>query len=353
MAQKRAVLWTIVLVASIGAVGYRFSVFREPPPPPPAKIVFVTGGSGWYWQDTIAGAKTAAKDFNAELSIESPAEQENAAQQTAILEAIDAQAIDGVAVSPLDAAQQTELINHLVRDTLVVTFDSDAPESDRQSHVGTTNFSAGRACARVVGEALPEGGKIAVLVANLTKENMIDRKGAFQERIAQLADDVDDPATAPKLTVVGYLEDEGNDAKCAANIRDALAKDPDVACFVGMNARHGPILVKVLEELGKLGQIKLVTFDTAPETLDAIAAGHIYATLAQDSYGIGYESVRILCTLAHREAVEVPIVGKGSVYSGVDVVRQGDLDEFRQRMRRRARGGERPGAARAATAAAG
>ena len=98
------------------------------------------------------------------------------------------------------------------------------------------------------------GGKIAVLVANSTKENIIDRKGAFQERIGQFADDDIKEGDPLKYTIVGFYEDGGSDEKCAANIREALKQHPDLACIVGMNAQHGPTLLKVLKEDGQLGQ---------------------------------------------------------------------------------------------------
>jgi ABC-type sugar transport system substrate-binding protein len=44
-----------------------------------------------------------------------------------------------------------------------VTFDSDAPLSDRQSYIGTSNIAAGAL-------SLLEGGKIVVSLSNLTKE---------------------------------------------------------------------------------------------------------------------------------------------------------------------------------------
>ena len=335
MSTQRILLWSILLVAVVTAVGYRASVYREPSPPNTCKIVFVTGGSGPYWQATIDGATAAARNLDVELQIEAPADDENLEQQNAILIRLDGASLDGIAFSPLDAPAQTHLINQLVRQTHVVTFDSDAPLSDRHSHVGTSNFAAGRMCARIVGEALPEGGKIAVLVTNLTKENLIDRKGAFEERIGQMADDVAEAGDAPRFTVVGYFEDGGSDEKCAQNIRDSFSQHPDLACFVGLNARHGPILLKVLKDMEKLDQVKLVTFDATAETLEGIEAGHIYATIAQDPYNFGYEAVRILHTLSRGHGDELPIVGKGSVYLGTEAIRDENLEQFRKLLSRR------------------
>jgi ribose transport system substrate-binding protein len=335
MSKRRLAAWTIALVAVVAAVGYRASVFRGPATPPTPRIVLVTGGSGPYWQITVIGAKAAAREHDVDLQIEMPADDESLDEQLMILTHLDLVGLDGVAVSPLDAEGQTHLINRLVRKVRVVTFDSDAPLSDRQSHVGTSNFSAGRACARMVSEAIPDGGKIAVLLANLTKENMIDRKGGFQERISQLASDGEDAAEKPRFSVVGYFEDNGNSDKCAENIRAILAEHPDVACIVGMNARHGPILLRVLKDEDKLGQVKLVTFDEAAETLDGIETGHIYATIAQDPYKYGYEAVRQLASLCRGHGIELPIVGRGSVYVGAEAIRQDNVGDFRNRLRGR------------------
>jgi ribose transport system substrate-binding protein len=332
MRGQRIALWTIAAIALVAAVGYNLTVFREPPPPPAVSIVFITGGSGPYWQRTVNGAKTAADEFDANLRVEIPSVDEGVSEQTELLESLREQPVDGVAVSPLDADGQTPLINKLSKQTFLVTFDADASDSQRQSHVGTTNYAAGRACARLVRDAIPQGGKIAVLVANSTKENIIDRKGAFQERIGQFADDDVKPGDPLKYTIVGFYEDGGSAEKCAANIREAIKQHPDLACLVGMNAQHGPTLMRVLKEDGQLGKLKVVAFDDAPATLQGVEDGHIYATLAQDSFGFGYEAVKILCNLKRGDAVAVPMGGRGAVYFGVEVVNQKNVDNFRQRM---------------------
>ena len=270
MSGQRIALWTVAVVALLAAIGYNVAVFREPPTPT-VNIVFITGGSGPYWQRTVNGAKSAADDFDATLSVETPSVAEGVEEQTKLLQDLNAKPVDGIAVSPLDAEGQTPLINQLSKKTFLVTFDSDASDSLRQSHVGTTNYAAGRACARLVRDAIPNGGKIAVLVANSTKENIIDRKGAFKERIAQFADDDVKPGDPLKYTIVGFYEDGGSAEKCAANIREAFKQHPDLACIVGMNAQHGPTILKVLKEDGQLDKVKVVTFDDAPETLQGVA----------------------------------------------------------------------------------
>jgi ribose transport system substrate-binding protein len=158
---------------------------------------------------------------------------------------------------------------------------------------------------------------------------MIDRKGGFQERIAQMSAAKEEGKSAPQYAVVGYYEDLGNPAVCEENIKQILSENPDLACFVGMNAQHGPILLRVLKDSNKLGQIKLITFDTESETLDGIEQGHIYATLAQDPFTCGFRAVRLLNVLVGGDPFEVPIVGTGANSTGFDVVDKENLATFR------------------------
>lgn len=337
MSRERKILWVVLLVAFGLVLWYRVRVFSVPPQAPTPRLVLVTGGSGPYWQLTIDGAKAAAKKLKAKLQVETPAKSENLEEQLDVLKKLQLPQIDGVAVSPVDAEGETEEINSLCEQLKVVTFDSDAPDSKRHSHVGTSNFSAGRACARLVGEAIPEGGQIGVFLANTTKENLIDRKGGFAERIARMADDVEEGAEAPKYVIVGYFEDGGSDQKCIDNLHQLLEETPDVKCLVALNARQGPILLKELDKLGKLDQIKMVTFDANKDTLDGIEAGHIYATIAQDPYKFGYEAVSMLVKICQGEDIDLPIVGRSTIYVGFEAIRKENLDEFRKRLQTRQR----------------
>jgi ribose transport system substrate-binding protein len=337
MSNNRLRLWlgVIALVALAGAFAYRSSVLREPPVPPNPRIVFVTGGTGPFWQLAIDGAKAAAKDYNTKLQVESPEGDENLDGQIVILTHLDLGQLDGVALSPLDAEGQTHLINRLAHEKKVVTFDSDAPLSDRQSYIGTSNLAAGVLCGKLVREALPKGGGIVVLLSNLTKENMKDRQNGFQENLGPNLVAAGSDRPSPNYEVFDYLIDNGDDEKCAGNIRDALKKHPDLSCIVGMNAHHGPVLLSVLKDAGKLGKIKLVTFDDDEATLHGIEEGYVFATVAQDPYKYGYEAVNTLASLCRGGGNSLPVVGSGSVYIGADAIRSDNLKEYESRVKKR------------------
>jgi ribose transport system substrate-binding protein len=336
MSGPRKALWGILLVALVGAIVYAASVYRKPPVHQP-KIVFIAGGTSAYWDTVISGAEAAARDFNVDMRVETTA-SENLAEQMAILGKLDLDTVDGIALSPLDETRATEAINRLVQQQKkVVAYDSDAPHSARHIYVGTNNYGAGQTVAELVKEAIPEGGKVAVLLANFTKVNMLDRKDGFEVGLAKPAAEPEEgeEGQGAKFEVVGYYADEGSDEKCAQIIRDTLKEHPDLACFVGMAAQHGPALLNVLREEDKLGQIKLVTFDVEEETLKGIEDGHIYATLAQDPFKYAYDSIAILDSLCRGDPTIVPIVGRGSLSVIAEPIKIDNLSVFRARFKER------------------
>lgn len=335
MSGRRGIFWLAAVAAVAAAVWYRAQVLAPPPVVEKPVVALLVSGSTPYWKLTTSGAKAAAARYNVDLRIEQPEGAESLEQQTQALLALDLDHVNGVAFSPVDPEGVTRLINTLAQQTLVVTLDADAPLSMRQCHIGTSNVAAGRLCARLVEEAVPDGGKVAVLLANLTKSTNIDRKTAFEKSLGR---DEDAPLAAEepsKYTLLEPLVDDGDDEKCRQLIKDCLAANPDVACFVALNARQGPLLLEVLKEQDLLGKIKLVTFDEADETLKGIEDGHIFATIAQNPYMYGFETIRRLASLCRGEKDEVPIAGGGTIHVTAEAIRRENLDDFRKRLRER------------------
>lgn len=333
MSRRQNALVGLLILIAVAVLWYRSRVPVDHPLPIQPTIVVVTGGSSPYWQSIGKGAQAAAKDFDAKVDVRMPKQDEDVEAQSKLLLALKQEQVDALALSPLDAEEQTRLINQLANAMLVVTIDSDAPLSNRLSYVGASNIAAGQQCASLVKEAIPDGGKLAVLLANLTKSNTLERKQGFEESLLTADPAASPPSSgaAPKYEVVEYLVDEGDTARCEKQLRDLLAAHGDLACIVGMNAYHGPLLVKILKDTGRLEDVKLVTFDTVDETLAGIEAGDIYATVAQDPYEYGYESIRLLtsyCRRRDRQMLPPPGV-KSTMTISTNPVRQDNVATLR------------------------
>lgn len=332
MSQQRFALVVLALLALVAAAWYRSQVFTEAPARTVSQLVLVNGGSGPYWQLLASGAEAACKDLGVKIQIKTPEKDEDVASQVALLLEMNPASVNGVAVSPLDAEKETRMINRLAEKTFVVTVDSDAPLSNRLSYVGASNLDAGRKCAQMVKEALPQGGKLAVLLANLTKDNVLERKRGLEETLA-LPQNGNEAAT---YEIVATLIDEGDLERCENQIKQLLTDHADLVGIVGLNAYHGPVLMKALKDNEQLKAVKLVTFDNEQETLAGIEAGNIFATIAQDPYQYGYEAMRVLVSYNTRDNSQLPLTG---AYSTVTIstqpVRTENLADFRKSLEKR------------------
>ena len=89
----------------------------------------------------------------------------------------------GVAVTPLDPANQTALLNQLAAALPLICHDSDAPESDRRFYLGTNNYEAGRLLGKLIKERMPEGGSIMVFVGQIDVMNASERRRGMLDEL--------------------------------------------------------------------------------------------------------------------------------------------------------------------------
>ena len=325
MRSKRALVWSALAAGAAFVLWFRAAALVEETSSPlePTRAILVTGGPGEFWQLAVKGAE-ASHEFGVDLQVQILEQDEGVREQTQTLIALLDKPFDGCAISPLAMESQTLLINQLADKMDVVTFDSDAPMSHRRYYIGTSNYLAGKICYELVTEALPDGGKVLVLLANLDKNNMIHRKEGYEEC------DV-----AESWKTVGYLSDHGDQQQVRKNVQETLEKHPDLACVVGMNGYHGPLLRKLMADLGRLREVKLVVFDAAAETLAGVEAGEIYATVVQDPWTYGFEAIRMLAALRNGKSAQLPIVGRGEINIRCEPLRQADVADFRKRLQQR------------------
>ena len=145
------------------------------------RVAFVTNNASDFWKIARAGIRKAEREFDVICEFHIPPDG-TAADQQRIVEALMAKGISGMAISPNDPVNQTELLNRAAQRMTVICHDSDAPGSDRICYVGTNNVQAGRVAAGLIKEVLPEGGDMMVFVGRLDAQNAKERrKGIIDE----------------------------------------------------------------------------------------------------------------------------------------------------------------------------
>ena len=280
---------------------------------PGIRVAYVTNGIDPFWTIAEAGANAGAEEFGVEVEVLMP--PKGLVDQKRMVETLLSNGIDGIAISPIDAANQVQMINDAARVTNVITQDSDAPDSDRLCFIGMDNYKAGREAGKLVKEALPDGGEVMIFVGRLEQLNAQQRRqGVIDElmdRPLQSLDSmiIDTPGAEIKgdrFTILGTRTDNFDYAKAKSNAEDTIAAYAGLDAMVGLFAYNIPNCLAAVKEAGKLGQIRLISFDEQDGTLQGIIDGHVHGTVSQQPYMYGFDSVRVLAALARGDESVLP-----------------------------------------------
>ncbi|MEM9345148.1 MAG: substrate-binding domain-containing protein [Planctomycetota bacterium] len=136
-------------------------------------IHFVANLPDPFWKLANRGCDLAEEKFNAEVSFHEPERSSVALQKQYVEDKMSE--IDGLAISVVNPAAQSELINDWAKQFAVIAVDSDAPESDRLFYLGTSNVAAGRQAGELIAKNVPEGGEVIIFVGPLTQANARER----------------------------------------------------------------------------------------------------------------------------------------------------------------------------------
>jgi len=297
------------------------------------KVAYVTNGVASFWVIAESGVKQGGEDFDAETQVLMPAE--GISDQKRMIEDLITKGIDGIAVSPIDPVNQTELLNQASKYTKLITHDSDAPDSNRLCYIGMDNYLAGRMCGELVKEAMPNGGKLAIFIGRLEQDNAKRRRQGVIDAILGRSEDpsrFDLPDAEIKegnWHIVGTYTDQFDRAQGKSNAEDALSRHPDLGGMVGLFAYNPPLILEALKQADKLGDVQVIGFDEADETLQGIIDGNVHGTVVQNPYEYGRQSVRVLAGLVRGESLtDLGIPESGFLNIEADQIRSENVETF-------------------------
>jgi ribose transport system substrate-binding protein len=243
-------------------------------------LAFVANNAATFWTICRSGCEAAAKELgNVDVDFRIPSDGQAATQQQ-MFDDLVTKGVDGIAVSPIDPKNQIDFLNKIAGQTLLICCDSDAADSKRVCYIGTDNFAAGQQAGKLIKEALPNGGKIMVFVGYADAQNAKDRFGGIKKELE-----------GSNIEVIDLRTDDTDIVRAQKNAEDTLVKYPDVACLVGLYNYNGPAILNAVRSAGVAGKVKIVCFDENAETLDGVASGDIYATVVQQPFKFGKQSI--------------------------------------------------------------
>ncbi|CAA7600798.1 Periplasmic binding protein domain [Acididesulfobacillus acetoxydans] len=288
-------------------------------------VTFLSGIE--YWKGVYAGMQAAAKNLNVK-TVYTGGPQYDINQEVTTLQQVIAKKPAGILVTAINAKALTPAINQAVEAGIpVISFDSDAPDSERYAYLGTSNYEAGQVAAKFLGKQLNGNGQVAI-VSTPGELNLDQRTQGFKDEMAQ---------AYPNVKIVAVENGNSDQIKTAQVTSTLLQTYPQLAGVFATEADEGTGVATAVKEAKKSDSIKIVSFDTNKATLEQIQQGLVTATIAQGTWNMGYWGLMDAFTIHHdllhpvanwQEAKVDPV--PPSVDTGVTVITKDNVGAYLQ-----------------------
>ncbi|HEX6926681.1 MAG TPA: substrate-binding domain-containing protein [Longimicrobiaceae bacterium] len=238
-------------------------------------------------------ARTGAEEAAADLSqargvpIEvvwlTPPQEDGQVQAQRITQAVN-EGADAILISASDPGKVTTAIRDAVnRGVLVMTFDSDVPDSGRFAYYGVDDIETGRRVMQELAAQMgSEGGEIGILAGNQNAPNLQMRVRGVRE----------EAANHPSIRIAGVFNHIETPQDAAAEVIRVMNAYPTISGWAMIGG--WPLFTTALLDELDPERVKIVAVDGLPAELPYVDRGLAPVLLAQPVYQWGYVGVETI-----------------------------------------------------------
>jgi ribose transport system substrate-binding protein len=239
------------------------------------------------------GAEAAAKELSQKHGIPieivwlTPPAEDGQVQAQRIAQAVN-EGASAVLISCSDAGKVNGAINDAVgRGVPVMTFDSDAPQSNRFAFYGVDDIKTGEAVMRELAPLMNGKGKVAILAGNQNAPNLRNRVAGVKQEAAKY----------PGISIVDTFYHIETPQDAAAEVIRVQNAYPEVSGWAMIGG--WPLFTQTLLSDLDPKKVKIVSVDALPAELAYVEKGLAPVLLAQPTYMWGYVSVQKIVEKVH------------------------------------------------------
>jgi ribose transport system substrate-binding protein len=236
-----------------------------------------------FWQAVKQGALQAAKDFNVNITFEGPETEAMVDKQIDMLAAALAKKPNAIGFAALDSKAAIPYLQQAKAAGIpVIAFDSGVDSDIPLTTCATDNVAAAAYAADKMAELIGGAGEVAVIVHDQTSRTGIDRRDGFVNRIK---------SKYPKITIVSVQYGGGDQLKSTDLAKAIIQSHPNLKGFFGANEGSIIGVLNGVKEMGKVGKIVVIGYDSGAQQIAAIRSGEEAGAITQNPVGIGYKTV--------------------------------------------------------------
>lgn len=251
-----------------------------------------------FYTSMQCGAEAAAKDFDVDLTWSGPAEWDISLQQPFIDAALQLKP-QGVILAPTDSGALVTQVEQLeAAGTPVVTVDAPLDKPVETQSIQSNHYLGGVAAGEAMAEVAGDAGTFVVVGM---KPGMPDIDGRVQGFVDSFT------KAHPTATVLPVLYPETSSTKAAQQVAAAIQANPELKGVYVTHSAAAEGASAAIQEAGKRGEIKLVSFDADPQQIRDLRDGIYDALIVQKPYQMGYDAVKVLAEIVRGEIAKADV----------------------------------------------
>ena len=226
-----------------------------------------------FWDAVFTGAEAAATEYNLQLTITAPDDEEDyAAQNQLIADAVEDGA-QAIVFSAIDAAAAAGVT--------VISVDSAVNSDNVAAYIGADNYGAGRMVAQSVLDGMEGALCVGLINYEVNGANGRDREQGARDAFAE----------SGRAKITAAVSTHPNAASARADTLAMLRTHPEINVLIALNETTAVGAAQAVQQMQRADDLWLAAFDSNIETIDALQTGTVDALIVQNTYGMGYFGV--------------------------------------------------------------
>jgi ribose transport system substrate-binding protein len=243
-----------------------------------------------FFVDMQQGAEEAAKSLNAQLIVQAAERELDVEKQMQIIENLIQRQVSAICLTPAGSHEVIPAILKanragipvLILDTRVDSVALTEAGGKVAAFIGSDNFDGGRIAGQRIVEKLGGQGAVAILEGIPGHETGDSRLRGFHAAV--------DPVPGIRIVAsqtANWERDQGYTV-----FQNILQSHPEVQAVFGCNDMMALGAIEAIAAAGRTGEIMVVGFDAITDAREAIKAGTMAASIAQNPREMGRLAVQ-------------------------------------------------------------
>ncbi len=245
-----------------------------------------------FWQSMWEGVEEYAETNGLDVDLYAAQSDTDYEAQLSILEScINSGEYDGIAIAPCSGVNMISGVKAANdKGIVIVDIDEQFDESEMESqgatcvaYVSSDNVAVGNLGASYIASLLEEGSQVGIIEGIAGNASSEDRASGARQAFEDAG-----------MEIIGSTACDWDMQKALDTAATWITQYPDLKAIYCCNDGMAMGVMQAIANAGKTGEILLCGTDGDSDAIEAVAAGNMTSTVAQDSANIGVVSLELL-----------------------------------------------------------